>query len=60
MPAKLEYPPLFPAGFHPMTREELRQKCVDAFPLSSTRSEIARGLEQRVEMLENADISGEL
>jgi hypothetical protein len=60
MPAKVEYPPLFPAGFVPMTLDEVRLVCVKDFPLSRTRSDIMNGLEEIVGRLENADVNGVL
>ena len=38
-------PPLFPAGEHVLTMEQLREKCVDAFPISKTRQKIMAGFE---------------
>ena len=60
MPSKVEYPPLFPAGFHRMTPEELRRRCVEEFPLSQSRSNIMSGLEDIIEKLANWDVTGEL
>jgi hypothetical protein len=60
MPIKVEYPPLLPAGFHSVTREALRQKCVIDFPLSKTRGDIMAGLDKMIEELENAGVTGEL
>ena len=33
VPHKKEYPPLLAAGFHALTLAELKQMCVDNFPL---------------------------
>jgi len=60
MPAKVEYLPLFPAGFVPMTMDELRRVCVKGFPLSRTRRGIMDGLEEIVFDLENAEVTGSL
>lgn len=60
MPTKVEYPPLFPAGFHPMAVGDLRKKCVDEFPLSTTRATIMDGLEKAIQELRNAGVTGEL
>jgi hypothetical protein len=60
MPLKVEYPPLYPAGFHPMNVATLRQKCVDGFPLSNTRATIMNGLEQVVQELESFEVAGEI
>ena len=60
MPAKVEYPPLFPAGFVPMTLDEVRRVCVRGFPLSRTRSDIMDGLEEIFNTLQNADVKGVL
>jgi hypothetical protein len=60
MPVKVEYPPLLPAGFHSMTREMLRQKCVTDFPLSKTRGDIMAGSDKMIEDLEKAGVTGEL
>lgn len=53
-------PPLLPAGFHKMTLDELKKLCVDGFSSSGTRAEIFGGLCKVIEILQNADIKGEL
>lgn len=52
--------PLLPIGKHHKTMAELRQLCVDKFPLSKTRDTIMRGLEQVVNTLHSKQIVGEL
>jgi hypothetical protein len=55
-----EYPPLWPAGFHYMTVSAMRRRCVDAFPLSSTRVAIVDGLTAVTGRLVNSWVVGEL
>lgn len=49
--AKLEFPPLLPAGLHPKSLAEVRGLCVNAFPLSTTRAAIMADLEKAVQRL---------
>lgn len=58
--SKPEFPPLLPVGFHPMSLDDLRQLCVDGFPLSGTRAAIMDGLEQVVGILRADQLAGEL
>lgn len=60
MSDKEEFPPLLDAGFHVMTLADLRSRCVTAFPLSKTRSQIMDGLEKLVELLRSEAIIGDL
>jgi len=64
MGAKLkpEFPPLFPAGFHWMTLEEVRALCVkhERFAASITRRAIMEGLEKLVSNLDATGVVGEL
>ncbi|MBI3621706.1 MAG: hypothetical protein HY208_05905 [Nitrospirae bacterium] len=46
-----EFPPLLTTGWHPTTLAALREMCVDAFPLSTTRPQIMTGLETVIERL---------
>jgi hypothetical protein len=55
-----DWPSLFPPGFHPVTIEVLRASCVQAFPLSSTRAPIMRGLEAILERLRESSIPCEV
>jgi hypothetical protein len=48
---KEEFPPMFPEGFHRMTMDELRKRCVDDFPKSSRRGMIMEGLERMIAKL---------
>ena len=43
-----------------MSIEELRQQCVDRFPLSKTRAEIMAGLAEVIERLTQYQVAGEL
>lgn len=45
MPTKPEWPALYAPGFHEATLSDLRNRCVDAFPLSKRRDPIMRSLE---------------
>lgn len=54
--SKVEYPPLLPVGFHPMTLGEVRQLCVTRFPLSKTRDKIMHGLEVVIKTLRQEGI----
>ena len=60
MTDKEEFPPLLEAGFHVMSLAELRSRCVTAFPLSKSRSQIMDGLEKFVGMLRSEGIVGDL
>jgi hypothetical protein len=42
---------MFPEGFHRMTMDELRKRCVDDFPKSNRRGMIMDGLERMVTKL---------
>lgn len=57
---KLDYPPLFAMGFHPLSLSEIRSKCADAFPLSTTRRQIVSGLSEIVSRLEASGVAGDL
>jgi len=53
-------PPLLPPGEHVRSIEELRELCVAAFPLSTTRAAIWDGFRKIVDMLEAQQIPCEL
>jgi hypothetical protein len=55
-----EYPGLLPLGWHQKSMAELRELCVDRFPLSNTRDMIMQGLEQIVDTLRSHNIVGDL
>ena len=55
-----EYPPLWPDGFSPISLDEIRQRCVDAFPLSKTRKELFDSLVRVVEACSSVGVSGKL
>ena len=55
-----DYPSMFPLGFHHLTMGDVEQVCVDLFPLSTSRAAIFDGLGVFVEMLEAADVPGQL
>jgi hypothetical protein len=57
---KPEFPPLLPPGFHLMTLAGVRQLCVVAFPLSTTRAAIMDGLESVIAKLAAERIEGEV
>lgn len=57
---KPDYPPLLPLGWHKHTLPELRVRCVDAFPLSSTRDRIMTCLEHITGVLSDAGMKGKL
>lgn len=57
---KEEFPPLLEPGFHVMTLADLRARCVAAFSLSKTRSEIMDGLDKFVDMLRVENVVGDL
>ncbi len=57
---KPEYRALLPLGRHEMTLAELRQLCVDHFPLSVTRPAIMGGLERVAEKLRLEVVEGEV
>ena len=60
-PLKPEFPPLWTeAGFYPISMKALREKCVDAFPLSQTREKIMSGLEKLVKRVVKDEVPGEL
>jgi len=58
--SKPEFLPLLEKGRHQMSLLELRKLCVNAFPLSTTRSKIMNGLEKIVEKLRSNSIQGEI
>jgi len=58
--ANSEYPTLLPLGWHQKSMAELRELCVDRFPLSNTRDMIMQGLEQIVDTLRSHSIVGDL
>ena len=56
-----EYPPLLPAGFHPMSLEQIRELCIVPFEgMSSTRSPIMFGLVAVIGRLEYTEVKGEI
>jgi hypothetical protein len=57
---KQEFAPLWPAGFHALTTNEIRERCVDAFPLSLVRKDLVDALESVVEDMRAAGIIGEI
>ena len=57
---KPEFPPLLAPGLYPMTLEEVRKLCVNAFPSSRTRPEIMVGLESVVGKLTQTGIVAEV
>jgi hypothetical protein len=59
-PPKPEFPPLLPPGFYPMSLADMRGRCVDAFPLSQTRSAIMEGLTTVVQRLIYVGVVGHL
>lgn len=54
----VDSPPIFEMGFHPLTLLEIREHCVDPFPLSSTREIITVGITKLIDMLESAGVQG--
>ena len=60
MKLKPEFPPLLPSGFHQKTLSEVREMCVDPFPLSERRHLLMDGLERFVRTLEGQQISGNI
>lgn len=56
MPSKQEFPPIWPGGFYPMTLPEIWVRCVNDFPLSTTRRGIMTGFEAVLTRLSNAGI----
>jgi hypothetical protein len=57
---KPEFPPLLEIGRYVMGLAELRDLCVEAFPLSTTREPITCGLELVVNRLSGAGVEGEI
>lgn len=57
---KPEFPPLLKEGRHQMSLLELRDLCVNFFPISITRSKIMDGLEKIIEKLRSDGIQGEV
>lgn len=58
--SKPEFLPLFSTGRHEVSLAELRQICVDGFPLSTTRYKIMEGLEKVLQELRAGSIEGEV
>ena len=54
------FPSLLSLGWHHLSVAELRELCVERFPLSNTRERIMRGLEEIVKRLRAKGIVGEL
>lgn len=57
---KQEFPPLLSPGLHPKTVAELRQLCVERFPLSVSRGAIMGGVEAVVGQLIAVGLVGEI
>src|SRR5262245_31601165 len=57
---KPEFPPLLPAGMHPMPLAELRRLCVDGFALSTARANLMVGIEAICGSLSTALIPAEV
>lgn len=57
---KPEFPPLLSPGFHSKTLPEMRELCVDEFPLSVRRPLIMGGLESFIKSLTGHQITGKL
>jgi hypothetical protein len=55
-----DYPSLLPLGWHRMTLSDLRQLCVDQFPLSVIRATLMSGVETIVDRLFAPNVSGKL
>lgn len=55
-----DYPPLLRPGFHEMTLDELREKCVTPFRTSTTRTRILAGLEHVLAELRRVGIRADL
>lgn len=51
---------MFPAGFHPLSLDDIEQVCVDLFPLSTTRQTIMNGLRAFVQRLVDDGVEGQL
>jgi hypothetical protein len=60
MADKQEFPPLLPAGFHPMDLAGLRRMTVDRFPYSFTRPAIMTHLENIVARINRSGIVAEI
>jgi hypothetical protein len=56
----LEFPPIFPLGFHRLRLADVENSCVTNFPLSTSRRHIMAGLRTLAERLINDAIEGEL
>jgi hypothetical protein len=57
---KPEFPSLLTIGRHDINLSDLRQLCVNHFPLSKTRSHIMAGLEKIIKKLKINGIKGEV
>lgn len=57
---KPEFPPILPAGLHPMAVADVRGMCVRDFPSSTTRDEIMSGLETLVSTLAKVQVPTEV
>ncbi|OAI24904.1 hypothetical protein A1351_02680 [Methylosinus sp. R-45379] len=55
-----DFPPLFELGFHHLSMEAIEDKCVNQFPLSSTRKLIMEGFRRFVERLADCGVDGEI
>ena len=55
-----DFPSLLELGWHRMSLSEVRQLCVDRFPLSASRADLMAGLETVVSRLVTAGIVGDL
>ena len=61
MPAhRIDFPCLFPVGFHRLSMVDLERICVLSFPLSNSRKAIMDGLVQFVQRMVDAKIPGDL
>lgn len=58
--SKPEFPPLLSVGLHTMSVSDVRDMCVGAFPLSSTRDEIMGGLETLIGELDGVGVPTEV
>ena len=60
MPPKQDFPPLLRDGLHPKVLDDLQSLCVDAFPLSSSRAHLMRGLRALVLALSESGVHADL
>lgn len=58
--AKAEFPSLFDPGWHTVTVKSLRDKCVKAFPRSTTRKRLMAVLETAIKKIQDAGFPCEL